>query len=631
MHKLPYKSSLSFSLVLSLIIGCFTGRLAATPTDLISIGAAIVALGLMWMFSPWRAVVSTPEMQAFRLRHPGIDTSTPTAFAAGLITAATSMGMAAAADATGFGIFMASASALGMMGASFGTISTAMKVLGLLTAPHVFVPLSLMAGIGLTLSLLTKGDTLLEMSVTALRHGTWQSAYRYAYQASQKSLLLAASEKKIAQWREVVFQERAMRLVELRRLNLRLERLAINPHLEWIPAYLLFGAIGGSAVGFIALKFGGSWISVFAAQAGLGLGSAGWNLGAATANIIVRTANLRSDVEALNQINDITFQCRTAGSNPTVDWESTIEQTHPTLGKSFGWHWIAGCLLTPALVGCVFWYTHGSVQMAGIRQTSDHKSTPVPIPELRGTLKRTWRWSKYKVALGDLALEYPQQRVELIDEKGLVLHTFDDSFVEVVFANLDNMAEDELCLKGVSEGSGGFQSFEILRLHDGKVTRLTIGSINNSNGYEVADMDSNGISEVAVSVSLGYERSNADDSDISHVVGWDGSKFSTVTAQFPFLARKRMDAYRESLDYTWSSESDVQTGSIAGFYANALIAGEADLASNWICKKLPSHMIDWFKQEQHNIKAHLELGPDDLQVREKLLSPSGLSNPSSLH
>jgi hypothetical protein len=338
--KTPVRKALFVAVVSSAIIGIWAERLVPSIVDLLGLIGAVLTGGILWLACPWRPVRDRAEIREFQLRHPGMDTSTPASFAASLATTAATLGVAAAADATGFGVFMASASALGAIGASFGTISASMQLLGFLLLPQVYVPLSIVAGLGVLAATLTTGNSPLDRSVEGIRNGNLQEAYTCANHASQKRWPLEVSDAKWSEWSRVVLEHMSLRRVELRRLAERCLRIGSQPQMEWWNSFALIGMPAGLLIGLLVMKAGGTWLSVFAFQAGLGVGAAEWVLGATMAHLVTRTAALTRELAALHQIGQVRFKARAlsaeelAGTSPkATQRDRGTEARFPQLGR----------------------------------------------------------------------------------------------------------------------------------------------------------------------------------------------------------------------------------------------------------------------------------------------------------
>jgi hypothetical protein len=270
------------------------------------IGALIVVL-VTFLDSPLKEVISRPEFRAFQASNPEVDVSTPLALLTGITTGGVSLGVAAAANATGFGVFMAAASALAPLHLSFAAMGTAMSTLGVLLNPFVFIPLAIGGGIVAALTLLKSGDAFLDEATLALHEKRYSDAYAACVHASQKKWFLRPSGDRIARWRSTLREEIRTRKDELTRLHELAADVARRPSRRCVQ-----GALAGGGCGLVlgvvglCLHAGSVW-ALGAAIAACALFGMERNLSTAVVRMITIPPALQSELSALEQVNAVAF------------------------------------------------------------------------------------------------------------------------------------------------------------------------------------------------------------------------------------------------------------------------------------------------------------------------------------
>jgi hypothetical protein len=227
---------------------CGTASIFPKNSDLYTAAIAAIIILYTHIASPWRSVRESPTIKELELKNPEVDFSTPIGVAQGLTSGLIVFGVAATANATGFGVFMASASALGAMGASFTTISTSMSVLGFILSPYVFIPLATATGLAVFFSKLKTGDYLLGEAMTDISMGEWQSAYNKAHEASKKTIFTPSNEKLIV-WKTFLENTKISKDNQLNEIDNFMKSLKSNPDEVFLVGFwegFLFSALAST-------------------------------------------------------------------------------------------------------------------------------------------------------------------------------------------------------------------------------------------------------------------------------------------------------------------------------------------------------------------------------------------------
>ena len=207
--------------------------------------AGIGLLVWTYAFTPWNEIASSREFHELQLQNPSLDLSTPLGVAKGLSSGLIVFGVAAAADATGFGIFMTSASALGAVGASFTTISTSMSVLGFLLTPYVYIGIASITAFAVVMNSIKTGNALLSDAMVKIIEKDWQEAYRLAVAASEKVFFTVESWQ-IENWQNFIYnskQSRFKKLIELEKFMNNMSKDEEQEFMGWFNISLPLSAI----------------------------------------------------------------------------------------------------------------------------------------------------------------------------------------------------------------------------------------------------------------------------------------------------------------------------------------------------------------------------------------------------
>lgn len=299
-------SACFLSLPGSFIVGLIFHRIKPNTLDIVVFGLSVFAVYFAAKTSPWKTLKSSTEWKEFEFAHPDVDLSTPSAMISGLAGGTIVLSIAATADATGFGVFMASATALGQAGASFTTIHTAMSALGILLAPAVYIPLSIGTSLLIIWRFIKTGNSFLCEAITSIHLKDWNTAYSAVYNASKKKWLLKPSKEKINLWYKCLQNQVNVRDMELDLHETTLNNLATDPRKPtWIQYKI--GIAVGFILGLIIFAMGAGALAIFSSEMVMGFILAERYLPSKIAFLLERVPQLHTEISALIQLSNIQF------------------------------------------------------------------------------------------------------------------------------------------------------------------------------------------------------------------------------------------------------------------------------------------------------------------------------------
>jgi hypothetical protein len=289
---------------LATIFSAYHSGIHITDTDIFFFSISICIIIRTFHNSPWKKIASSPSLNELQLANPSVDFSTPVAFVKSVAVGGGTFVAASAANATGFGVFMASAQVLGAMGVSFTGIHLSMSFLGFMLNPVVFTTLSVGAGAIALIKSIKTGDKLLEEAVGAASCSDWNKAYQCVHQALKK-VIFKPSVEMWSVWSNYIFGELDKRQRELSQLDQQCMQLTKNPARS---------QHDGSIVGFtvsipiviIALTLNAGCFSVASIMLACSLFSAERFLSVPMHHIVTRSPILQSEITAIKQIMSIT-------------------------------------------------------------------------------------------------------------------------------------------------------------------------------------------------------------------------------------------------------------------------------------------------------------------------------------
>jgi hypothetical protein len=225
-------------LLLASFVGVSLHRNTFAIGDLIMVLVSMAIMAFTYLWSPWYHIKNSAGNVNIQLKQAGVDLSSPIALAKSIAVAGSTYTIATLADASGFGVFMASAKILGALGVSFTGIHLSMSALGFLLNPVVFTSIS--AGIGLVAlaTSIKSGDKLLGMSKHALLHKEWDQSYQFATQAFDKAVF-KPTKSVIAEWYGSVDWHIHIRVIEVNRLETACSRITGNPNRFRLESYII--------------------------------------------------------------------------------------------------------------------------------------------------------------------------------------------------------------------------------------------------------------------------------------------------------------------------------------------------------------------------------------------------------
>jgi hypothetical protein len=295
------------ALALTVVAGLTCHRLSPKAGDALVVVVAAGVIAFAIKCSPWHSIRSLPAVREIELANPGADLSTPSAMLKSLASGALVFTVARIADATGFGVFMASATALGALGVSFTGISGSMAVLGFLLTPQVYVTAAAVTAVGILLSKIKSGDRLLGEAIAAAERGQWERAYSNACMASKKWGLLRASCPRVEQWHAVLPKLERARANRIRHLTTRLECAMHRPYALQAQGYLA-GVVIGLIPGFALMTMTGSAFPIFIMSVAIGILCAERFQSTTLIRIMTELPQLQSEVGILERLRLIAFE-----------------------------------------------------------------------------------------------------------------------------------------------------------------------------------------------------------------------------------------------------------------------------------------------------------------------------------
>ena len=292
-------------LIIGGIVGMGMGRTEFTTGDFLLVLVSIAMLIFTYTQSPWNKIKNLNEGVALQLKAAGVDLSTPFALAKSVAVGGGTYAIAAIADASGFGVFMASAKVLGALGVSFTGLHLSMSALGFLLNPVVFTGISIGAGLAVLAGSIKSGDKFLSMSMSALNDNEWDRAYQCANHAFNK-VILKPSRPKTMEWYNAVDWYIQSRVTEISKLEGICNRITNNPNHYLRESYLVGWAACVLIISIVIL-FGADWLPVTALSLSTILLVSERYQSVPMSKIVTRLPVLQVELEGLDKIRGLGF------------------------------------------------------------------------------------------------------------------------------------------------------------------------------------------------------------------------------------------------------------------------------------------------------------------------------------
>ena len=209
-------------------------------------------------------------------------------------------------------------------------------------------------------------------------------------------------------------------------------------------------------------------------------------------------------------------------------------------------------------------------------------------------------WGPYKVQVDELP--DGEQRARILDGSR-VLDEIVDARIEVSFWEVTGSGDRELRIVHDPRGSCCTGIERWFTRDSGFQPMFSIDRGHGEGFVEVRDLDGDGRPELVFAITVWASEfiecaSNPECRlDRVAIVGWDGDRYRDRTRAFPEVSRRLADEIWA--DHRWRLQHQV-----AGFYGNALLAGDEPSALRWIAHRLSGSRTDasWFARKRREIR-----------------------------
>ncbi len=229
-------------------------------------------------------------------------------------------------------------------------------------------------------------------------------------------------------------------------------------------------------------------------------------------------------------------------------------------------------------------------------------------PDRPRDVRASYSWGPYRVEIQELPTH--EQRLTVKDAAGRTLHELTDAYFNVAFTEITGRGVPELQVVQKNGGSccSGIEHF--FSREDGFRHLFSIDRGRGEGLREVRDLDGDGRPELLFDVTLWagdyLECMSNPGCRIARrvIVGSSGGRYRDRTRAFPAFSRLLSVEYRDEVKRASNRQQQ-----LAGFYGNALLAGEGERARSWVLAHASDHERTWFLKEEPRLRKEFLAAP----------------------